>query len=547
MKKLVALIFVVPGSLSALAQTPADAKQLIYYQRYESAANQLHKGLAANPNDPESWYWLSQAYIGADKIAAGQDTLQQAPATVKNTPAFQSAIGHLLLRNNKPDSASYYFRLALESTKEKDATILAAVARAHVDAKTGDVTFALGLLDKAMKREKKDASLSALQGDAYRKTGDGTLAYKAYEAALEKDKKYAAALFQLGKIFVAQKNEEVYVPYFEQALSADPGYAPAYYELYYHYYYKDINRSMDYFQKYMANSDPNVQNESTLTDLLYVSRQYQPAIDKARQLIREGAGSTQPRLYKLMAYSFLGLNDTAKCMQNMQEYFHRAPDTSYTVGDFELMGDLYAREKGKEDSAVYCFAQALARQNDTTAHFTYYRKLADLSKTLQDYGDQAKWLGKYYTNNDKATNLDLFNWGLAHYRAEEFSLADTVFGIYTAKYPDQGFGYYWRAKSNALLDSLMENGTAIPHYNKLIEVLEKDTTNAVNKKWLVEAYGYVAAYETNKEKDYTEAIQYLDKVLVLDPANKDALRYKAILEKNVANPSDNRADTQTNR
>ena len=89
-----------------------------------------------------------------------------------------------------------------------------------------------------------------------------------------------------------------------------------------------------------------------------------------------------------------------------------------------------------------------------------------------------------------------------------------------------------RARSNALLDSTMESGIAIPHYNKLIEVLEKDTSNATNKKWLVEAYGYVAAYETNKEKDYDTAIEYLEKVLTIDPANKDAQRYLSILEKN---------------
>ncbi len=87
----------------------------------------------------------------------------------------------------------------MEATREKDVNVLAGVANAHLDAKNGDPQFALAVLDKAIKREKKDAELSALQGDAWRRIGDGTAAYKAYSEALNKDKDYAAALVSTGK------------------------------------------------------------------------------------------------------------------------------------------------------------------------------------------------------------------------------------------------------------------------------------------------------------------------------------------------------------
>ena len=80
----------------------------------------------------------------------------------------------------------------------------------------------------------------------------------------------------------------------------------------------------------------------------------------------------------------------------------------------------------------------------------------------------------------------------------------------------------------------MKDGLAIPTYHKLIEVLEKDTTDANYKKWIVEAYGYLAAYETNTEKDYAEAVDYFEKVLEVDPENADAKKYIALLEKNLA-------------
>jgi lipoprotein NlpI len=49
---------------------------------------------------------------------------------------------------------------------------------------------------------------------------------------------------------------------------------------------------------------------------------------------------------------------------------------------------------------------------------------------------------------------------------------------------------------------------------------------------MVEAYGYLAAYEANTEKDYSEAIGYFEKILEVDPGNNDAEKYIAILEKN---------------
>ncbi|HEY1020881.1 MAG TPA: tetratricopeptide repeat protein, partial [Flavisolibacter sp.] len=127
--------------------------------------------------------------------------------------------------------------------------------------------------------------------------------------------------------------------------------------------------------------------------------------------------------------------------------------------------------------------------------------------------------------------VDLFNWALAHYRAEEYAAADSVFGMYVQKYPEQSFGYYWQARANAARDTGMKEGLAIPHYQKLVELLQKEEPSESNKKWMMEAYNYMAAYETNTTKNYDAAINYFDKVLELNPEDADAKKYKAMLEK----------------
>jgi lipoprotein NlpI len=77
----------------------------------------------------------------------------------------------------------------------------------------------------------------------------------------------------------------------------------------------------------------------------------------------------------------------------------------------------------------------------------------------------------------------------------------------------------------------MEKGLAVAHYEKLVDVLTADTASATHKKWLVEAYGYLAAYQTNEKQNYEQALDHLNDILELDPANQDAKQYIAILEK----------------
>jgi tetratricopeptide (TPR) repeat protein len=540
MKKGFILLLCAITSLVAVSQNIQDAKKLIYYERYKSAEDQLQQIVKADPANAEGWYLLSKAYLSSDNPAPLQNMLSQAPVSLKGEPYFQVAYGSYLLNKGNKDSAKYYFDQALDKTREKNADILSAIANAHIVAKTGDANYAVELLTKAVNREKKDPALFTMLGDAQRKLGNGSDAYKTYTTALDKDSRHAAALYRMGKIFVSQKNPEMYLKYFNQALEADSNYAPAVYELYYHYYFTEPQKAMEYFKQYVAKSDPNKTNDVLYTDLLYLNKQYQDAITNAQQLLgHNNNADSMPRLYKLMAYSYLGLKDSTNAMTSMNRYFSKEVDTNLVAKDYEVMADLYASVAGKEDSAIAYYLKTVEMAKDQAEKFHFYKKLSDLYKDQKDYLNQGKWLGMYYTDNPKATNIDLFNWGIANFKAEAYDQADTVFGTYIQKYPDQAFGYYWRARVNSLSDSTMEKGSAIPWYNKLISMIETDTNNKTNKKWLIEAYGYLAAYQTNQVKDYKSATENLKKILAIDPENKDAKQYIAVLEKKLAADNNN--------
>ena len=88
--------------------------------------------------------------------------------------------------------------------------------------------------------------------------------------------------------------------------------------------------------------------------------------------------------------------------------------------------------------------------------------LADLQKEMGNREREAVWRENIYLNKEHPSNLHIYNWGLALYGDENYQKADSVFAIYEDKYPEQIYGYLWSAGSNALLDTTMEKGLAVP-------------------------------------------------------------------------------------
>lgn len=532
MKRIFIIIISLIFSTIIYSQSTQEAKKLIYHERYNSAENMLHTILKAGTSNEEAWYLLTKTYLEQDKVKAIKDSLQKAPQTILNAPLMKAAYGHILMRENDVANAQQNFQDVLKQTRSKNVAVLMEIAEAYIDTKDADANYAIELLNKAVKRDKKNPEIYTLMGDAYSKLSNGSDAYSAYQKALQVDPDYARASYRLGKIFTSQNNP-VYLQYFNDALTADSLYAPALYEIYYHYYFRDITQAMTYLQKYIAASDHDTENDYRLTDMLFLQKDYEAAIRNGQELIKKEGQNVSPRIYKLIANSYKNLNDNENALASMQKYFDRNTDTAFLASDYETMGDIYVALDSTVDSAAHYYAMAAAQNIKESDKFRLYKIIATLYADAKNYDQQALWLQKYYDGNAAATNVDLFNWGLAHYYAAEYNLADSVFKLYTEKYPDQQYGYYWRAKANVAIDSAMEMGLAIPHYLKVIEIAEQDTTDDVNRKRLIESYGYLASYKANHEKDYTGSMEYFEKILSLQPDNEDAKKYIAILKKYV--------------
>ncbi len=284
----------------------------------------------------------------------------------------------MLLDKGATEDARLQMESILKEGKYKDPIALWGVAKANIDSKNGDVAWAVSLLKKAMKRDEKNAGLYLALGDAYRKLIDGGNAVVSYKKALQLDPFLAEAMYKIGRIYKSQNNEPVYMDRFYKAYLLDSMYTPVLEDLYYYYFYKDPAKAGAFLNAYIANADPSPQHAYMQTDILFVTKKYDKAIDGAKQIIASSGDSAKPRLYKLMAYSNAALDDSAAALANMDIYFNNQQPGELLAKDFEFKAKLLEKLNPDKSLAIEFYKKALAAENDQKEKLGYFVTLAEM-------------------------------------------------------------------------------------------------------------------------------------------------------------------------
>lgn len=522
------------------AQTLEEAKNDLHYNRVESAKNKLLYLVNNGNTDSDVVYWLGEIYLQQKKIDSAYKMYRvhageivQADYSKKNSPLIHIGWAHLLLDSGMKDAARVKMETVLSKTKYKNADALLAVAKANIQSPNGDINWAIVLLNRAAKKDKNNPAIYNALGDAYRKLIDGSNAIRNYDMALEKDNRNAEAMYKKGRIYKTQHNTEVYLDRFMKAYEMDSLYTPVLYELYEYYFKVNVAKAEQFLDKYIQNADPSPLHAYMKANVLYASRQYRDAITASEKLIERDKDSVKPWVYKTIAYSQAALGDSAAAYQALIKYFTQEDSSGYLSRDFVFKANLLESVGNDTGQIKAAYLQALQMETDKKAKVEYLQNLAELASQQNDRGEEAMWREELYLNKDNPSNLDIYRWGMALYQSDDFEKADSVFAIYEAKYPDQIYGYLYRAKSNTFIDSTMEKGLAVPFYLKVLEIGELDEEK--NKGALKLAYEYLGAYEANITKDYSASLNYFNRLLEIDPHNQDASKNTQLLKKWIAN------------
>jgi tetratricopeptide (TPR) repeat protein len=166
----------------------------------------------------------------------------------------------------------------------------------------------------------------------------------------------------------------------------------------------------------------------------------------------------------------------------------------------------------------------------------YAKKAAEIAMVYKGKGNlsnAANWFEKVISLKTKPSNIDYYNAGQSFYNLQNFSKSDSLFTLYTNNFPKDNIGYLWSYRSKTHIDTTGD--LVVPVAIELVKVAE--SIDSVKwKKQIIEASDYLVRHYANKKSDYASSLQWVYKILNLDPGNLDALKNKEILEKRLASP-----------
>lgn len=540
---------VVAGGNVLFAQSVEQGRKFFYYERWKSAQETFEKVLAANPNNIDAVYWLGQTLLEMKDSVGAKNLYQKSLNQNGNAPLLLAGMGQIELMEGKTNDARQRFETAITLTKGKDVEAFNAVGRANVKARKGDDNYAIEKLNQATTvKNFKDPETYLLMGDAYRKLIDGGNAVQSYNKALTLDPKLAAAKFKTGKVYLTQGNKDYFLPAFEEAIALDPAYKPAYYELFYYWYSRDVNKAGPYLDSYIANADQGPEMEYLKTDFLYSSGKPAEAKTKAESLIAQYGDKVSPRMFRLIAYAADTLGDAPSAKKAMETFFTKANEEWPVQGsDYEELAKINNKIPGAEAEVFANLKKAVEVDTVLENKIKYITKGAALAKAKGDRVQEATWLGEAYRLDPNPSQTDLYNYAYATYQAKLFPTADSLFcNVYQTKFPDQIYGYLWCARTKKAMDDTANVQYIAADSYKLLADKAAQLDSVKFKAQIIESYLYLVPYYYDLKKDKDSAIVYLNKVLAIDPANNTANRFKEAIEKANSRPASPATKPKTN-
>jgi len=535
------------------AQTIDDGKKFLYYEKYISAKNAFQQLIAANPANEDAIYWLGQTLIASDEdrdIEGAKALYQKGLTANPNSAILNAGMGHLELLEGKTQQARNHFETALSLAGGKSIEVLDAVgfANGDFDSKSGDAAYAIEKLTQATNIKKfKDARVMTDLGDAYRKAGDGGAAQRTYEAALGLDANYARAKYRIGRLYQSQgrSQEGIYLQYYNDAIALDPNYTPVYWTLHQYFYETDVVKSAAYLDKYLKAKGSDEQNACFLNaQMKFAQGLFNEAIT-ASDACLAASTTPYPNIYGLKAYSYFRIaEDLAKKGDStgamaaygnakvaFDLYFQKQKPAKIGITDYKTIGIILLKFPGNEALAGTYIDKAVELDSTEAGKVASLKSIAALYEARQMFAEAADWNRKIIYIKASPTKTDVYNAGIGYYRAKNYTAAVGVFDLYIQKFPDDIFGYYYKGGAQAGIDTSMVTDSAYVTYGKAVTVGEAYPDKSKILSLLKGSYRYLIIYAANKLKNKELALSYVDKALLLDPADAELLGFKESISK----------------
>ena len=247
-------------------------------------------------------------------------------------------------------------------------------------------------------------------------------------------------------------------------------------------------------------------------------------------------------LNRLLMYNYTELKLYDKALGASVDFFENSDrslaadstgERGFTYLDYIYYGYVL-NGNGRYEEAVGQFNKALQLNGERT---DVLLAISKAYQQVEDYPHAVDYYLRYMQKleSEERTAYVVYELGRLYYaqgtdtrnstdltpeKTEALRQADETFAEVVRLRPDSYLGDYWRARTNVALDPDTKRGLAKPYYQRVIEM-----TADRGGSQLIEAYKYLAYYYF-VNKDYTNALKYVSKILDIDPNDDYARRLK---------------------
>ena len=393
---------------------------------------------------------------------------------------------------DNPDAAEDGFNELLKGKNKKNASLLAAIGKAYLD--NGKTDIAKEYAEDARKADSKNGASYVLNGDIALSVKDVGTACGYYEQAILFDENCFEAYYKYANAYIGvnpQLSVNMLLKLKEKhpdELRVDRELANAYYQM------GSYSKAKQVFDEYMKKGQPDVQDYSRYSMLLYLNKDYAQSLEMVNKGLSMEADNHL--LKRLKMYDLYETKAYAEGIQASDVFFADPSNPDYVYMDYLYRARLYAANN-EIDKAMVEFDKAM-KADDANVHPEIAKEASEAMQKVQNYPEAIRLYKQYLDEmKDKAEVTDLFMFGAAAADTTQAEApvvaavdtiqmkaylieADTIFAQVAERVPNNYLGNFWRARTNAMLDPETTQGLAKPYYEKALAVLEQNPKASKN-------------------------------------------------------------------
>lgn len=552
---LTGLFLILASGISVAQKDLSPVVDLILQERYSEAQEVLDSYTAKKkaPKDiDEVYYWLGKIEFLKENFKEAEKFFQKGIEEEEKSVMNYAGLARIRLKEGNILAAKELLGKAEEFDRgkvreysfQRAEALLEGDAEMAADAKV----ILYGLKDSDQEDPRPHIGLVNI----YLSDRVPELAYEELKSVLAKSPDYVPAYVYLAELkykdgLVSKKAEHFNqgLEYANKAIELDPSYASAYRirsEIY--LMAKDFEQARKDMEKYVAETQGDLNARVRYASLLFLSEEYQAAVDELNKI--EKAGLKNNLMLRLKGLALIELGDLDVAKASMEEYFSKIKDEFTIWQDYKAMGDIY-RLKGDLEKADPFYEKAIEKNSEKNALFEefadVYKEKAETaapSEALGLYRNEAHYRKKVLEHPGRERYQTYYKYALALYNAgpDNYKEADKYFikcSELSTK-PVNPYNYrlqiarYFENEDNSSTDWLM----AVPaqDFVNSREGTEASETGEAEKRFLVACYGILLSRAFNPEAlaqpnqdqvDCAAATPIAEKLVALDPENSAAM------------------------